>query len=181
MTILKLCRAALSAMALSIVAGAAPALAASDSENLPWRGARDDGYPVPQGPPGNADYVPQRGSTKDEVYEPPRHETPRYEPPRRVAECLSKYGIRGALNSQGWHAFDNVEIRGNVAYMTAQNDGGRRFDLRVDSCSGDVIDAQPRVVYVDRDPPPRVYYEDRYYAPRPAIGLYFGGGQEGNR
>ena len=163
--------AALSALAIAMLAGAAPAIAGSDSENLPWKGARDDGYPVPQGPPSDRDYVPPRGSTKDDVYEAPRHE-----PPRRVAECLSKYGIRGALNSQGWHAFDNVEIRGNVAYMTAQNDGGRRFELRVDSCSGDVIDAQPRVVYVDRDPPPRVYYEDRYYAPRPAIGLYFGGG-----
>jgi hypothetical protein len=163
--------AAVSALAITILAGAVPANAGSDSENLPWRGAKEDGYPVPQGPPSDRDYVPPRGSTKDDVYEPPHHEAP-----RRVAECLSKYGIRGALNSQGWHAFDNVEIRGNVAYMTAQNDGGRRFELRVDSCTGSVIDAQPRVVYVDREPPPRVYYEDRYYAPRPSIGLYFGGG-----
>ena len=161
-------RLAVGTAAFVMLAGAAPAMAGGEpGEPLPWRGStKDDGYPVPQPPPGEPQYEPRRGSTKDDVYEPPR----------RRAECLSKYGIRGALNSQGWHAFDDVEIRGNVAYMTARNDGGRRFDLRVDSCTGAVIDARPRVVYVDRDPLPRVYYEDRYYAPRPAVGLYFYGG-----
>jgi hypothetical protein len=136
---------------------AAPTLAGDD---LPWRGsARDDGYPVPQPPPPSEH---RYQSYKDDAPAP-------LPPPRRVAECLSKYGIRSALNQQGWHAFDGVEMRGPVTYMTARNDGGRRFDVQFDSCNGAVIDARPIVVY--REGPP-VYYE-----PRPAVGLYFGGGR----
>lgn len=124
----------------------------------------DNGYPVPQPPPPGAyrDEVPPHQSYKDDAPPPP---------PRRVAQCLSKYGIRGALNEQGWHAFDRVEIRGPVAFMTASNDRGRRFELQVDSCNGSVIEAHPLVAYYDAPPPPPVYY-----GPRPAVGLYFGGG-----
>jgi hypothetical protein len=148
--------ALIAAMAISI---ATPSTAGENGDDrLPWRGsARDDGYPVPQPPPP----VEQRyQSYKDDAPAPP--------PPRRFAECLSKYGIRSALNQQGWHAFDAVENRGPVTLMTARNDGGRRFDVQFDSCNGAVLDARPIVVY--REGPP-VYYE-----PRPAVGLYFGGG-----
>jgi hypothetical protein len=153
-------------LVLGAAAGAlsgAPAMAADGEQ--PWRGsAKDDGYPVPQPPP--ADYN-RGGSYKDDPAPPPA-------PRRHASSCLSKYGIRHALNEQGWHEFDNVEMRGDVAFMTAAREGGRRFELQVDSCTGDVIEARPRVVYVD--PPPAVYYGPRYYEPRPAIGFYFGGG-----
>jgi hypothetical protein len=153
---------------LAALACAAPANAGGDRdapETLPWNGgSTKDGYPVPQGPP--ADYR----SYKDDA-PPPRP------PLRRTSECLSKYGIQHALNRQGWHAFDAVEIRGQVAYMTARREEGRRFALQVDSCSGSVIDAQPIVVYSDRP----VYYERPYYVPRPAVGFYFGGGYGGHR
>ena len=148
---------------------ASPTLAADyddKGEPLPWRGStKDDGYPVPQPPPANYDHR----SYKDDAPPPPRRQA--------AAECLSKYGIRSALNRQGWHEFDNVENRGATAFMTARNDGGRRFEVQFDNCTGEVIEAHPRVVYVERDPlpPPPVYYE-RYYAPRPAVGLYFYGG-----
>jgi hypothetical protein len=143
------------ALAATVAATSLPAAAQTyKDEPLPWRGStKDDGYPVPQPPP--AAYVP-----------PP---APRHAP---VAQCLSKHGIRNALNGQGWHAFDNVEIRGDVAYMTAEADNGRRFDLTIDNCSGEVLDSHPRTVYVE---PPPVYYGG-YYRPRPAIGFYYGGG-----
>jgi len=144
---------------------ASPVIAADYGEPLPWRGAaKGDGYPVPQPPPGDDD----QPSYKDDPAPPlPPREAPRR---RVVAECLSKYGIREALNSQGWHEFANVEMRGDVAYMIARNDRGRPFDLTIDSCSGDVIDAIPRRIRAERPD------YDRYYAPRPAIGLHFGGG-----
>jgi hypothetical protein len=120
---------------------------ATQPEPLPWRGStKDDGYPVPQGPA--------------ESYAPPP-------PPRRTASCVSTVGMRDALNGQGWHAFSDVDYRGPIAYMSARSDRGRRFELQVDSCSGDVIEAKP-VVYAA---PPRVYYEER-----PAVGVYIGGG-----
>ena len=126
------------------------------AEPMPWRGSAkdDEGYPVPQAPPRE-----YHQSYKDDGAPPPR----------RTAECLSKFGIRGALNEQGWHAFDGVELRGRVAFMTARNDDGRRFELQVDSCTGAVIEAHPVAVYYETPPP-------RYYEPRPAVGLYFYGG-----
>ncbi len=126
---------------------------ADAGEPLPWRGStKDDGYPVPQPPP--AEYAPPRADY--------RAHAPR---------CLSKVELRDSLNAQGWHAFDAVEYRGNVAFMTARADGGRRFDLQVDSCSGQVIESHRRVIYVEESsPPPRDTY---YYAPRPAYGAYY--------
>ena len=166
-------RLAVGAITAVMIAASVPAMAADyddRGEPLTWRGnATNDGYPVPV-PPPPSDY---RHSYKDDAVPPPPPVAPRR---RVVAECLSKYGIREALNRQGWHEFANVEIRGDVAYMIARNDNGRAFDLQVDSCSGDVFEAHPRVIYADRP----VYYE-RYYAPRPAIGLYFGGGGYGHR
>jgi hypothetical protein len=162
-------RLAVGAITAVMLAASVPAMAADyddRGEPLPWRGnqATRDGYPVPVAPPP-ADY---RQSYKDDAAPPPPPVAPRR---RVVAECLSKYGIRESLNRQGWHEFANVEIRGDVAYMIARNDNGRAFDLQVDSCNGDVVEAHPRVVYSERP----VYYE-RYYAPRPAVGFYFGGG-----
>lgn len=164
-------RLAVGAFTAVMLAASVSAMAADyddRGEPLPWRGnTARDGYPVPVPPPA-ADYRP---SYKDEGLPPPAPAPRR----RVVAECLSKFGIREALNRQGWHEFANVEIRGDVAYMVARNDNGRAFDLQVDSCTGDVFEAQPRVIYTERP----VYYE-RYYAPRPAIGLYFGGGGYGH-
>jgi hypothetical protein len=122
---------------------------ATQPEPLPWRGStKDDGYPVPQGP--------------SESYSAPPHA------PRRTASCVSTVGMRDALNGQGWHAFSDVDYRGPIAYMSARSDRGRRFELQVDSCSGEVIEAKP-VVYAA---PPRVYYDER-----PAVGVYIGGGR----
>ena len=124
-------------------------------EPLPWNGggSTKDGYPVPQPPPQE-----NHRSYKDDGPPPPV---------RRTAECRSKFGIQRSLNAQGWHEFDAVEIRGPVAYMTAVNDRGRRFDIQVDSCTGSVIEAHPFTV---------TYERPYYYEPRPAVGLYFGGG-----
>ncbi len=135
------------------------------AEDAPWNGGGEvrDGYPVPQGPaPGAA---PQyRPSYKDDPAPPPQAPPPR---PYRQSRCLDKFGIQRALHEQGWHEFDNVAIEGPVAYMTARSDRGEPFDLKIESCSGSVIEAHPMVVY--RDAP-------RYYYPRPAVGLYFGYG-----
>lgn len=130
----------------------------------PWNGGSDvkDGYPVPQPPQQGAPPPAYRPSYKDDA--PPPPPPPR---PHRQARCLDKFGIQRALHDQGWHEFDNVAIEGPVAYMTARSDRGEPFDLKVESCSGAVIEAHPMVAY--RDAP-------RYYYPRPAVGLYFGYG-----
>lgn len=132
------------------------------AQDTPWNngGAVKDGYPVPQGPDA-APPPAYRTSYKDDPAPPP--------PPRpyRPARCLDKFGIQRALHEQGWHEFDNVSIEGAVAYMTARSDRGEPFDLKIESCTGVVIEAHPLVVY--RDAP-------RYFYPRPPVGIYFGYG-----
>lgn len=127
-------------------------------------GAVEDGYPEPVPPPlGGYDGSPPRGSYKDDA--PP--------PVRRTAQCLSKPGLRAALNDQGWFAFDNVDYRGDVAFMTADNPRGRRFSVEFDACTGEVYKARPVEVYVERAPPPPIYYGRYYYGPpRPYVGFY---------
>ena len=121
-------------------------------------GTSRDGYPVPQGP----DEVPPRQSYKDDAPPPP--------PVRRAAgRCLDTRGIQHALHEQGWHDFDNVENSGKVTYMTARREGGGRYDLEMDSCSGEVIEAHALVAYREGPPP-------AYYYPRPSVGVYIGGG-----
>lgn len=134
-----------------------------------WNGAGaiKDGYPepVPAPPLGYKD-TNTRGSYKDDAAPPP--------PVRRAAQCLSKPGLRSALNEQGWYDFDHVDYRGELAFMTANNDRGRRFEVEFDACSGDVVKARPLTVYVERPAyPPPVYFGHRYYGPpRPYVGLH---------
>ena len=70
------------------------------------------------------------------------------------------------------HDFDNVDSHGKLTYMTARRDGGGRFDLEMDSCSGEVIESHALVAYRDGPPP-------AYFYPRPAVGVYIGGGWGG--
>jgi len=154
------------AIAFSL-AVAAPASAQDRGYDEGYRPpATRDGYPVPQGP--DRDGPPPYSSYKDDGGPPP---------PRREGRCLDKFGIQRALHEQGWHNFDNVEIQGPVAYMTARTERGAPFDLKIDSCSGRVIEEHPLVAYRDGPPPD-------YFYPRPTVGFYFGGGgyhREGGR
>jgi hypothetical protein len=47
------------------------------------------------------------------------------------------------LQSQGWHAFHDVDIRGELVTVRARRPSGRLFDLTVDRCSGEVVNARP--------------------------------------
>lgn len=134
-----------------------------EQDEAPPRETIRDGYPEPVPPPRSGyEGVPARGSYKDD--EPP--------PVRRSAHCLTKPGLRAALNDQGWYHFDNVDYRGRVAFMTAENVRGRRFEVEFDACSGDVVNSRPVEVYVERPAPP-VYYGYGYYgAPRPYVGIH---------
>lgn len=127
-----------------------------------------DGYPVPVPAPEPGYREPPPPSYKDDRAPPP----PVY---RQSSTCLSKPALRLALKEQGWHNFDDVEYRGKLAVMTADNDRGRRFDVEFDACSGDVVDARP--IVVEHIPPPRYYAPPRYYGyyygpPRPLVGLH---------
>jgi hypothetical protein len=168
--------AALAFAALSLTAAPADAQSRYDRYDppppahgaSPYRGSsKDDGYPEPVPPPAHYEPGPRHGH--DSPYGAPR--------PKRTAErCFDKHGIRDALNAQGWRHFDEVTIRDDIAHMTADDDRGRRFEVKFDTCTGEVVAARP--VYGDgrghAEHDDEAEDEDDRYADvrRPRAGVY---------
>lgn len=121
--------AAASALAVSFAIQALPAVAA-DLYDEPPRG----GYGYNDGPP-----PPERYAEPPEDFEPP------YPPPRYAGRdaCLPREVIRDRLRAAGWGDFHAVERREQVVLIKARRPSGRLFDLTIDRCSGEVVDARP--------------------------------------
>lgn len=83
-----------------------------------------------------------------------------------VEGCLSRHDIKRRLASDGWQGFHDIELRGDVARVSARRYNGDLFSLKVDRCTGDVLKAELLErgsigPYADRRGP--VYYDRRYY------------------
>jgi hypothetical protein len=111
--------AAASAVAASLFALAAPALAADLYEDYG------------EGPPRYERYAA-----------PPAEFEPPY-PPRYADRCVPHEVVRDRLLSEGWGDFRDFEPRGRVVLVQARRPSGRLFDLTIDRCSGEVVDARP--------------------------------------
>ena len=148
---------------------AAPVVHAGDAYDPGYDGRREPAYEEPRYRERYDEPVPPRGSVKDGYPIPQGPQAYAAAPPPPGPRCLSKVGIQQALHEQGWRDFDNVEVRGDMAFMNARGDSGRRYELRIDSCNGEVLNARPEYVRV----PDR--YVD-YYPPRPVVGFYAYGG-----
>jgi hypothetical protein len=61
--------------------------------------------------------------------------------------CVPRQEVKDRLLRQGWHAFTDLELRGEVAFVRARRPNGRTFELQVDRCSGNVIEARPADAY----------------------------------
>jgi len=57
--------------------------------------------------------------------------------------CVPRHEVKNRLLGQGWHAFTDLELRGEVAFVRARRPNGRIFELQVDRCSGAIIEARP--------------------------------------
>jgi hypothetical protein len=114
----------------------------------PWRDRRGYLAPLPQ---------PRFDEPTRHVYgEPPRQ----YHGPR---QCLERRAVRDGLAADGWHDFQDVALRGEVAVLTARRTGGDVYRLQVDRCTGEVVEArmierQQRGYYPDRAPQRRWEY-----------------------
>jgi hypothetical protein len=88
-----------------------------------YRGSTKDGYPLPVPPPRFAerdDYRSYGGG------------------------CLPRWQIRHRLRAEGWVDVQPLERWGELAKVKARrHDTGRVFTLRVDRCSGEIVDARP--------------------------------------
>ena len=46
--------------------------------------------------------------------------------------CLPRHVVREQLERRGWSEFQDVDLRGDVAYLRARHGNGRWFDLSID-------------------------------------------------
>ena len=91
--------------------------------------------------------------------EPPRHLGPPrrdylapmpphyFDGPRRHStnphgNCASHHDIRRDLKEQGWAEFTDIELRGSTALIEARRPNGNLYQLKIDRCSGEILNAQ---------------------------------------
>jgi hypothetical protein len=143
--------AAASALAASIALFAVPAVAA-DLYEPPYI----EGYG--EGPP-----PPDRYAAVPDDFEPP------YPPPGQFERdrCIPRDVARDRLRAAGWRGFHAVEPHDRVVRVKATRPSGRMYDLTIDRCSGEVVDARP--IIGRRLGPyaygPRRYWDRPYYRP----------------
>lgn len=84
--------------------------------------------------------------------------------PRYRAVCVPRDEIKRRLLDEGWRDFTDFELRGGVARVEARRRGDI-YVLKVDRCSGDIVDARRLGRSLDRsfaydepDRPRRPYY-----------------------
>ena len=70
-----------------------------------------------------------------------------FEPPYPVRgygdRCIPREVARDRLRDAGWRGFHAAEPREEVVLVKARRPDGRMFDLTIDRCSGEVVDARP--------------------------------------
>lgn len=164
---MRLFAAATGALAALTLIGSAPAIAADLGYGYPpsdrYRSAYEDSrYRDLFGPPphrARAPYVedeeeiverevegPRIGGYHDrEVYDDKRIITRRrysYAEPA-VPHCAPRAEIRDRLLREGWHDFEEIDVRARVAVVEARRPNGLSYRLKIDRCSGDIVSAHP--------------------------------------
>jgi hypothetical protein len=89
---------------------------------------------------GEPDAAPPYDSSKDGYYPPPR----RFDVPSRRADgCAPRWQVRHRLRAEGWTGLHDLDLRGDVAIVRAYRPSGESFTLKIDRCSGEIVDARP--------------------------------------
>ena len=94
--------------------------------------------PRPLGPPRREYLAPM----------PPHYfDGRRLDGPRRYSaapggSCASHHEIRRDLTEQGWSEFTDIELRGASALIEARRPNGNLYQLKIDRCSGEILNAQ---------------------------------------
>lgn len=111
-----------------------------------------DLYADPPPPPGREpryadprwDAPPPPQAYRDPPYLAPMPPVRRFseDRERRRGDCLSRRDVHERLAADGWSGFRDIEVRGEIAYVTAQRPSGRTFDLQVERCTGAVLSAR---------------------------------------
>lgn len=56
--------------------------------------------------------------------------------------CLPRQAIRQRLRDDGWRDIQRVDVRGGNVILTAERPNGQIFNIKVDRCNGEIIDAR---------------------------------------
>lgn len=92
------------------------------------------------------EHPPRVGTYQErEVYDDKRIITRRqysYAEPA-VPACAPRSEIRDRLLREGWHSFEEIDVRHRVAIVEARRPNGLPYRLKIDRCSGDVVSAEP--------------------------------------
>lgn len=155
---MKLFALATGALAALTLAGSAPAIAADLGYGYPpsdrYRSAYEDSrYRDIFGPARTDRYADEEDDVVErvntyrdrEVYDDKRIITRRrytYSEPL-VSQCAPRAEIRDRLLRQGWHDFEEIDVRNRVAVVEARRPNGLPYRLKIDRCSGDVVSAHP--------------------------------------
>jgi hypothetical protein len=57
--------------------------------------------------------------------------------------CVPREMIKRQLLGEGWHDFHDPDLRGDLASVRARRPSGRLFDLTIDRCTGEIVEARP--------------------------------------
>jgi hypothetical protein len=149
--------AAASAVAASLLLSALPASAADLYEPPRGGAAYDDPrygdaygegaydrYAEPREDVAPAD--PPRAELREEDEYSWRHYGRPYrgdERGRYERACVPREVVRDRLRADGWGDFHDLDPRGRVVLVEARRPSGRLFDLTIDRCSGEILDARP--------------------------------------
>jgi hypothetical protein len=146
--------AAAAAAILSL--SALPAAAAELAEDSPYEEPRyGESYrqPAPPPPPPPQRYSEPQPYPEGERGYPPayeqRYRRPYPEQPRYAERCVPRVFIAEQLRRQGWRTFEDFDDGDRFLIVRARDWNGAMFDLRLDRCSGRVLESrilQPRIV-----------------------------------
>jgi hypothetical protein len=154
-------------LAVAMSTGAAFAADLDDDGPPPYRrgSAYDDPrysdiYRYPDRPPPPAYVAPRPPAAvyrdEDDDYGPPPR---RYPGAGYAAHCVPRAEIKHRLLSEGWRDFHDPDLRGDLASVRARRPSGRLFDLTIDRCTGQIVNARPL------EPRPYGPYASRFYGP----------------
>jgi hypothetical protein len=57
--------------------------------------------------------------------------------------CVPRHVIRERLRAEGWGEFRDLDPRGDVVVVRARRPSGRPFELTINECNGEIVDARP--------------------------------------
>lgn len=105
-----------------------------------WRSTEPRYEPPPPPPRRYGEYEDPREPTwrPEDSRRPGYRTVPQYAEPR----CVAKGEIRHRLKEHGWQDFQDLEVRGDTAIITARRPDGLVYRLNVDRCTGVILTAE---------------------------------------